>query len=366
MKVALICSSGGHLLQLYQLKPWWEGQERFWVTFDKPDARSLLGGEEVVWAHHPTTRNIPNMFRNLALAWRVLSSRRPDLVISNGAGVAFPFFLVAKLLGIKTVYIEVYDRIDLPTVTGKLCYPLSDLFLLQWEEQRRWYPKGRVIGKLLGEGAGMASVLNQLGKIPPSGAGQGEAGAAAGLRAYDIFVTVGTDHHPFDRLVRWVDEWLATEGRGVTCFMQTGTSRVPRHADWRPYLAYEEMVSLMASARVVVCHGGPGTVMLSLALGKKPIVVPRHRSLGEHVDDHQVKFCRRAADRGDLYLAEDEEAFRLVLRQNFLAAYDGHADAGFEQNGVAPDGIGAYSVWCEVLDAAAAGVRGREGGTLPW
>jgi beta-1,4-N-acetylglucosaminyltransferase len=74
---------------------------------------------------------------------------RPDVVISSGAGVAFPFFLVAKSLRIKTVYVEVYDRIDLPTVTGKLCYPLSDLFLLQWEEQRRSYPRGIVIGSLL-------------------------------------------------------------------------------------------------------------------------------------------------------------------------------------------------------------------------
>jgi hypothetical protein len=47
------------------------------------------------------------------------------------------------------VYVEVYDRIDSPTMTGRLCYPFSDLFLLQWEEQRRNYPKGQVIGSLL-------------------------------------------------------------------------------------------------------------------------------------------------------------------------------------------------------------------------
>jgi beta-1,4-N-acetylglucosaminyltransferase len=47
------------------------------------------------------------------------------------------------------VYVEVYDRIDSPTMTGRLCYPFSDLFLLQWEEQRGHYPKGKVIGSLL-------------------------------------------------------------------------------------------------------------------------------------------------------------------------------------------------------------------------
>jgi UDP-N-acetylglucosamine:LPS N-acetylglucosamine transferase len=150
MKVALVCSSGGHLAQLHRLEPWWRRHDRTWVTFRTPDAESLLAGQEiVVWAHHPTTRSIPNLLRNLRLAWRVLRSDRPDLVVSDGAGVALPFFLVARILRIKTVYVEVYDRIDEPSLTGRLCYPLSDLFVLQWEDQRRAYPRGVVIGALL-------------------------------------------------------------------------------------------------------------------------------------------------------------------------------------------------------------------------
>ena len=73
---------------------------------------------------------------------------RPDVVVSDGAGVAFPFFIVARLLRIPTVYLEVYDRIDSPTLTGRLCRPLSSLFLVQWEEQSRFYPGARVIGGL--------------------------------------------------------------------------------------------------------------------------------------------------------------------------------------------------------------------------
>jgi UDP-N-acetylglucosamine:LPS N-acetylglucosamine transferase len=149
MRVMLVCSSGGHLTQLHTLKPWWERHDRLWVTFEKLDSSSLLGDERVAWAHHPTTRNLRNLVRNLGLAWRLLRSFRPHVVVSSGAGVAFPFFLLARLLGHKTVYVEVYDRIDTATMTGRLCYPLSDLFLLQWEEQRRNYPKGVVIGGLL-------------------------------------------------------------------------------------------------------------------------------------------------------------------------------------------------------------------------
>ena len=149
MNVLLVCSSGGHLAQLYNLRSWWSKHDRTWVTFDTADSRSLLGDERVVWAYHPTTRNVPNLMRNLRLATTLLRRERPDLVVSDGAGVAFPFFVVAKALGIKTVYIEVFDRIDLPTMTGRLCYPLTNLFLLQWEEQRSNYPKGHLIGSLI-------------------------------------------------------------------------------------------------------------------------------------------------------------------------------------------------------------------------
>ena len=148
MKVMLVCSSGGHLIQLHQLKPWWSKHERKWVTFDLPDSRSLLEGEDVAWAHFPTTRNLRNAVRNLVLAARIVPRFRPDVVVSDGAGVAFPFFIVARIMRVPTVYLEVYDRIDSPTLTGKLCRPFTSLFVVQWEEQRKFYPGARVIGGL--------------------------------------------------------------------------------------------------------------------------------------------------------------------------------------------------------------------------
>lgn len=145
----LVGSAGGHLAQLYALRPWWCRYPRLWVTFASADARSLLEGERVVHAHAPTTRNVWNLVRNALLAWRLLRRFRPAVVVSTGAGVAFPFFLIARILGIGTIYVEVFDRIETPTLTGRLCYPFADRFLLQWEEQAKLYPKGRVIGPLL-------------------------------------------------------------------------------------------------------------------------------------------------------------------------------------------------------------------------
>lgn len=148
MKVCLVGSSGGHLTHLYMLKPFWSGQERFWVTFGKQDAKSLLKGETVYPCHFPTNRNVKNLIRNTFLAWKVLLKEKPDLIVSSGAAVAVPFFYLGKLFGAKTIYIEVFDRIDKPTLTGKLVYPVTDRFIVQWEEMKQVYPKAINLGSI--------------------------------------------------------------------------------------------------------------------------------------------------------------------------------------------------------------------------
>ncbi|MFC6207747.1 PssD/Cps14F family polysaccharide biosynthesis glycosyltransferase [Levilactobacillus tongjiangensis] len=148
MKVCLVGSSGGHLAHLRLLREFWADEQRFWVTFDKPDARSLLKGERRINCFFPTNRNLKNLVKNTWLAFKVLRRERPDVVISSGAAVAVPFFYVSKLLRIKTVYIEVFDRIDAPTLTGKLVYPVTDLFVVQWPEMRKVYPKAVNLGRI--------------------------------------------------------------------------------------------------------------------------------------------------------------------------------------------------------------------------
>ena len=114
-----------------------------------PRTPSACCATSASWAHHPTTRNLPNLLRNLVLAWRLLSRERPDVVMSTGAGTALPFFVVARLRGIPTVYLEVYDRIDTPTLTGRLCRPFTDKMLVQWDEQARLYRDAEVVGVVL-------------------------------------------------------------------------------------------------------------------------------------------------------------------------------------------------------------------------
>jgi UDP-N-acetylglucosamine transferase subunit ALG13 len=156
-----------------------------------------------------------------------------------------------------------------------------------------------------------------------------------------LLVTVGTDHHPFDRLVRWVDGWLGSPGgraAGLRCLMQTGTSAAPAAGGagavrWQAYLEFEALQAAMRDAAAVVCHGGPGTILGARHMGAVPIVVPRQHRLGEHVDDHQVAFSRRLAAEGSVFLAEDEAGLRRLLDR--VAAEPATFRAPAEQRGTA-------------------------------
>ena len=129
-----------------------------------------------------------------------------------------------------------------------------------------------------------------------------------------ILVTVGTDHHPFDRLIRWVDAWFARGGaRRARMMIQTGPAAPPATAQWRPHLGTRELSDLIEEASIVVGHAGPGTVMDARRRGLVPIVVPRRRALGEVVDDHQVAFAERMRREGEVEMATDEETLHRLL-----------------------------------------------------
>ncbi len=149
LKICLVGSSGGHLTHLYMLKPFWKKYDRFWVTFDKEDARSLLKGEEMYACYYPTNRSLKALFINTRLAWKVLKKERPDIIISSGAAVAVPFFWLGKLFfHTKNIYVEVFDRIDKPTITGRMVYPVTDRFIVEWEEMKKVYPKSINLGSI--------------------------------------------------------------------------------------------------------------------------------------------------------------------------------------------------------------------------
>ena len=150
-----------------------------------------------------------------------------------------------------------------------------------------------------------------------------------------VVVCVGTDHHPFDGLVGWVDRWAATAtGARARVVVQHGTASPPDVAEARELIPHEELCEMFGLAAAVVSHGGPSTVMDARMVGSVPLVVPRDPSFGEHVDDHQMRFARHldrhglatlAADEADLHqlldrAVENPEIYRLELGPEKLSS----------------------------------------------
>jgi UDP-N-acetylglucosamine transferase subunit ALG13 len=129
-----------------------------------------------------------------------------------------------------------------------------------------------------------------------------------------VVVAVGTDHHPFTRVIGWVDRWLARGGadRSETV-VQYGTAPAPKWGRAVAYLEHKDFTDLVARATVVVCHGGPATIAECRRLGRVPVVVPRRPEYGEHVDNHQVLFSSRLADKKLVHVATTEEELAGLL-----------------------------------------------------
>lgn len=149
-----------------------------------------------------------------------------------------------------------------------------------------------------------------------------------------VLVVVGTDHHPFDRLVGWVDRW-AGEHPEVRVLIQYGTSSPPEVAEGHRLFPVDQLEGFFDRATTVVCHGGPGTIMGAREAGLVPIVVPRRSDLGEHVDDHQLRFTTRIAQAGQVHLATDEADLGASLDRAVAG------DEGFRFDRVEDDPAGA-------------------------
>lgn len=148
MRVGLITSHGGHLTHLLWLREWWEQHDRFWVAADRPDVRDRLADERVHFLGADRSRSARQATTQLFRAPSILLGERPDVLVSAGAGIAVPFFLTARAMGIPTVFLEVYDRVESPTFTGQMVAPLATKMLVQWPEQQAFYPGAILVGSL--------------------------------------------------------------------------------------------------------------------------------------------------------------------------------------------------------------------------
>jgi UDP-N-acetylglucosamine transferase subunit ALG13 len=172
-----------------------------------------------------------------------------------------------------------------------------------------------------------------------------------------VVVTVGTDHHPFDRLITWTNDWLdAHPEQAPGFFVQSGTASVVPSCAAERFLEVGRLDAALGAADVIVSHGGPATIAAAWARGLLPIVVPRVPKLGEHVDDHQVSFAVRLAELGRVRLAQTPAEFTGALAE----ATSNHAR--FRPSVPAADVDAAVARFGELVEDLVSRSRRR----LPW
>jgi len=133
MKISIVCSHGGHLTETLQILEAFEGHEIFFCTYSSARDEYL---RQITPAYF--TENIGysvvRMVKGFFWAWRILRRERPDAILSLGAEIAVPFFYLGKLMGMRTIFIESWCRVEGLSFTGKLLYPIADIFWVQWPQ----------------------------------------------------------------------------------------------------------------------------------------------------------------------------------------------------------------------------------------
>ena len=139
-KICLVSSSGGHWEQLKKLQPLVNEYGGFYVTeethFDATPAKYLMKQTDLK-DHWMVPKMLVNSWRAIRIWWK----ERPDIIITTGTLVAYPFYLMAILFRKRFVFIETFGRADMATVAGRLMERHSDLFIVQWETQKKHYHK---------------------------------------------------------------------------------------------------------------------------------------------------------------------------------------------------------------------------------
>lgn len=149
-KICFAASSGGHWEELMCLREIANENNTFYVTEE---------GGQVADSNILDVYTLPQINRHekaffkhfIALfreAHRIMKKEKPDVIITTGALMAFPFCILAKLCKKKVIYVESFARINDRSLTGRLVYPFADLFLVQWESLMKYYPKAKYVGSI--------------------------------------------------------------------------------------------------------------------------------------------------------------------------------------------------------------------------
>jgi UDP-N-acetylglucosamine--N-acetylmuramyl-(pentapeptide) pyrophosphoryl-undecaprenol N-acetylglucosamine transferase len=299
MSTLIVTSVGGHLAQLRRLVPRLRGidPDRQWVTFDTPQSRSMLDGENVTYVDYTGPRDVTNVLRHSLVAKRMFRGKHPfSAVVSAGSGIALSFLPLGRMRGASCHYIESFTRSAGPSVTGRLLSHVPGISL--YSQYPGWaQPPWNYVGSVFDSFVPGPQVQNK-GEI---------------LRAV---VTLGTmEDYAFRGLI---ERALALFPAATEVLWQVGCTDVSD----LPIRAHRQLPAALlretiAASDVVIAHAGCGSSLSALETGKMPVLVPRRAAHGENIDDHQLLLAEELSRRG---LAITRSIETLTLDDLLLAA----------------------------------------------
>ncbi|MHA3702241.1 glycosyltransferase [Jatrophihabitans sp. YIM 134969] len=272
MRFLFVASTGGHLEQLARISTRFDvDDESLWITFDSVQSRSLLAGKRCFFVPYVAPRDWAGTIRALAAVLRRIDVSQYDHVVSTGAAVAVGVLPALRLRGLPATYIESVSRTDGPSLTGRIL-AASHMVQLRTQHEswarRRWKPTASVFATYRSEPVEAPTVENPR-----------------------LFVTLGTIRpYRFDSLLDAVRDTPFADTRTTWQVGESG-GRTDLPGQVVDYLDGRGMDDQLEQADVVVTHAGVGSVLKMVDRGIYPVVVPRRRARGEHVDDHQAQIC---------------------------------------------------------------------------
>ena len=151
-KILFISSTGGHLSELMQLKPMFEKYDYYIITEKDKTTKNLKDKHinKISYLKYGTRTNlftyffkfIYNCIKSLFLYLKI----KPKIIITTGTHTAVPICYIGKLFGSKIIFIETFANSKTKTLSGKMIYPIANLFIVQWEEMLKLYPKAKYGG----------------------------------------------------------------------------------------------------------------------------------------------------------------------------------------------------------------------------
>jgi UDP-N-acetylglucosamine--N-acetylmuramyl-(pentapeptide) pyrophosphoryl-undecaprenol N-acetylglucosamine transferase len=298
LRICLAASGGGHVRQLLDLEPAFLGHDVFFVTEDTALGRSLPSKYRLHYVPHfalgqarlgAPFRMLRAAAANFLASARIILKERPDVLISTGAGAVYFTVLWARLLGAKIILIESFARFTSLSAFAKIAHPLAHYGIVQSAALKDLWPKAMVFDPL---------------KIQDTGVPQ---------KQDLLFATVGATL-PFDRLVATVAKAVEKGDIIERVIIQTGEGGLtPPGLDTSETFPFHYILDLLKDAKIVVCHGGTGSLITALRNGCIVIAMPRLFALGEHYDDHQSDIIAAFSARGLILVANSQEEMSTAL-----------------------------------------------------